>query len=339
MYKHIKIIIIFIFFSLLSSTIFAAGQKDIPEWVTEPRSIYPDIKYISQIASSNTKEEAKTDALAAISQYFKTSVKSNLTTTLESYNNDGKVSEQINLFNETQITSTVDLFGVEFTNPFYLKKDKRWYCLAFINREKAWIQYEPTIEQNKNIFYSFYTKATESTNYLLSVQNYKQAQDAAIDFLSSLEFARILSANNEQKYQKDRYTVSTIPALKKTALQKSLTFINVENDYDNLIFSAITNVCNSIGLPIQKNKDTYEYVLTANIYLNQKQSDDVIVCYPNIEVSIIGKDGITVYSYSHTLKKTAAYNLNIVRKRCFTDLAEQIESDMTSNFTSLIGLD
>ena len=47
------------------------------------------------------------------------------------------------------VTSEVEFIGLEFTESYYYKPEKKWYAVAYMIRDDAWVQYKPKIEAEK----------------------------------------------------------------------------------------------------------------------------------------------------------------------------------------------
>ena len=124
------------FLCLFASPVFSKPSE--PEWFKNWRTLYPETDYIAQRGRGDTEEQAKTDALAQIARYFQTNVNANLTTSLQSVTSGDSVSETTSIQDEVSVMSNVELFGLEYTDSYYFKKEKKWYSLAFIKRENRW---------------------------------------------------------------------------------------------------------------------------------------------------------------------------------------------------------
>ena len=77
-------------------------------------------------------------------------VSANLSTTMQSITSGKSVSEQTTVIDDVKVSSEVNLFALEYTEPYYFKKEKKWYCVAYINRADAWRQCQPQIDGAKN---------------------------------------------------------------------------------------------------------------------------------------------------------------------------------------------
>ena len=47
------------------------------------------------------------------------------------------------------VTSEVEFIGLEFTESYYYKSEKKWYAVAYMIRNDVWVQYKPKIEAEK----------------------------------------------------------------------------------------------------------------------------------------------------------------------------------------------
>lgn len=134
---------------LFASPLFAKSPS-MPEWVQNYKKVYPASKYLAQRGSGDSAEKAKTDATTTLSRYFQTNVNANLTTTLSSVTQGESVDEKTIVIDEVNVQSQVDFFGLEYTDPYYLKSEKKLYCVVYMDRAEAWLQYKPQIEMKKN---------------------------------------------------------------------------------------------------------------------------------------------------------------------------------------------
>lgn len=137
--------------SVFSFGLFAKPQV-MPDWVQNYRKVYPNSEYLAQRGSGDSAEKAKTDAIGALSRYFQSSVNASLSTTLSSVTTNDSIDEKTVVVDEVNVQSQVEFFGLEYTEPFYVKSEKKWYCLVYMNRDEAWQQYKPQIDIKKNSF-------------------------------------------------------------------------------------------------------------------------------------------------------------------------------------------
>lgn len=193
-----KKIILFCLF-VVTVSCFAKPAPE-PEWFRKYKKVYPNSEYLAQRGSGKTAEDAKTDAAGQLARYFQSTVSANLSTTMSSITAGSSVQEETRVVDEVNVSSEVEFIGLEFTESWYYKAEKKWYAVAYMNREDAWVQYKPKIESEKIKFYSFLKKAESEEDPYTKISLYKSAWKASCDFLEKLEYGRIINPKEEEKY-------------------------------------------------------------------------------------------------------------------------------------------
>lgn len=102
-----------------------AKKATMPQWVQNYRTVFPNSEYLAQRGSGGTAEKSKTDATAALSRYFKTSVNANLSTIMTSVTAANSTEEKTLVVDDVNVQSEVELFALEYTEPFYYKAEKK----------------------------------------------------------------------------------------------------------------------------------------------------------------------------------------------------------------------
>lgn len=321
---------------LAYSQAFCAKSKE-PDWLHNYRAVYPDSEYIVQRGRADTEDTAKTEALAQIARYFKTSVSARLKTSVQSVATNGSVDESTFVVNDVDVISQVDLFAVEYTDPYYVKKEKKWYCAAFINREKAWIQYRPAVEGAKSDFYAMKRNAEREADPFSKAAACGAVLRSGKKFLEKLEYARILNAQKEAKYAQDRESVHEVPSRIAAEKAKCSLYLNVKGDFGNIISSALTKTFSESGLSAAKSAGAANY--NADVVVeNNALGDDPISVYPSLEIKITTKDGKTVYSHQTKINtKTVAYTLENAQKKSYPILAERASKAISQELSELFG--
>lgn len=325
--KNMKKQLTVFLFTFVFVVIPSFAKQKIPNWVLNFKSVYPNSAYIAQRGSGDSAEKARTDATAQIARYFQTSVNANLSTTFSSVTNQNQVQENTKVVDEVQVTSEISLFAVETTESFYLKKEKKWYCVAFIKRETAWNQYEPQIQNAKSTFINFYEKAENEDEPFYKIKFYESALNESQNFLEKLEYGRILNPAEEKKYSADREKVSSVPAKIVQEKQNMKVAVNVADDYSNIIKNALVSAFSESGFNIG---DGGNYTCDAEINLDQNGENPVSIT-PGIEVKVKDASGKVLFTYTEkSTEKSIAYSLDNAKKKSFPKLAENIKAKIKS---------
>lgn len=297
-----------------------------PEWFSNYRTIYPNSKYLAQRGRADTEETARTDAVAQIARYFQTNVNASLKTSVQSVTNGDNVSESTSVINDVEAASQVELFAVEYTDPFYFAAENKWYCVAYIEREKAWTQYKPSVENAKTEFYAMKKNAENETDPYSKVTAYKKALKSGNDFLKKLEYARILDSQKESAYSEDRRTVSEIPSKISSEQEKCSVYLSVSGDYANIISSSLIKALSKNGFRIAQTQNEAAY--TAKVFVEDNAiGSEPIAVYPGIDLKITSRDGKTVFAKQAKVEqKTLSYTLEGAQKKSYPILAKEIEN-------------
>ncbi len=331
MYRNISILTLFgiLFFSCASTPKTAA-----PDWVNSDwRKSFPEDKYISMRAIANTPEEVKSSALSEIAMYINTNVNTNLRTSFSGLKRGGEIiDEQTFIANESEISSQVQLFGVEFTEPYYQKHEKKWYGLAYINREKAWEQYVPKIEDARNTFYEFYDVAQTENEPIYILGYYKKSLEKGKDFLKTLEYGRLINPKKEREFEKDRQILAKIPSLIETEQNYISVQIEINGDYNAIIETSIEKAFKDAGFTVSPNGN---HLCNVKIEHNSDGKNPLAI-FPSIDLKLFGIEKKAVLSYRERItERTVAYSLETAQKKGYPKLAKKIESQLSEELKNL----
>ena len=332
MKKYILLMISF----FLAVYIFAKPKSQpVPEWFQNYRTVYPNKEYLAQRGSGSSAEEARTDAMSALARYFQTMVNANLTTSYESITAGENIQESMMVLDERTVTSQVDFFGVEYTENYFYKPENRWYCVAYIYREDAWIQFRPQIDGAKSVFYGFYDKAQKEEEPILRCGLYSSAWEKGKDFLEKLEYGRIISPSEEEKYEKDRRTLGEVPSLIQREINNSSIYIIISGDYSGIVETAVKTSLSEMGFTTG---ECGNYTAKVSVEANAAGNDPIAI-YPGFEMEISGKSGKAVYSFKYkSSEKTVSYTLEGAQKKAYPKFAEQVGKLLTQDMGRVLNI-
>jgi len=325
-------LICFIFFSI------SLMAESLPNWVQNYRKVYPDSEYLCQRGSGKSAEEAKTDATGALARYFQMNVSANLSTTMTSISSGTEIQEETAIINNVQVMTQVDFFGLEYTEPYYLKKEKKWYCVAFINRENAWIQYKPQIEIAKNTFEGLLKKLDKESDSFIKLKSLKTTWQKGKDLIEKLEYGRLIFPTRESEYSSSRDIFSELPVIFEETKSKCKTFIKVHGDYNRIFTTGISTVLSECGFDVVKNYDESIYIAEVVIEDNSTGGEPLAIT-PTVNIKIVSKNGKTVYSYEEfSNEKTVSYTLENAQKKAYPKLTAQIKAVLKNEFENAFKL-
>jgi hypothetical protein len=108
--------------------------------------------------------------------------------------------------------------------------------------------------------------------------------------------------------------------------QSAIT-ITTTGDKQNRIQTKLASILSSNGLLVASQKGSY--TLSANIFWNESEFNDVYSSYPQIQITITNGTK-TIASYSGQCEKTAAYNYDSMTRSAIFSLEELLDEHFFS---------
>lgn len=310
-----------------------------PQWISDKKTVFPDSKYLAQIGTGLTSKEAQNNSIAELASYFNTNVKSLIQSELYTYNNSDDALKTERTVNSSVITSTdLELFALETTEPYFLERDNKWYCCAFINRETAWNQYEPLVRDYKNTFLDLFNLAASQKEPLEKIKAYHIAEKASENFVAGLYRASMFSKElTEKAFGNDRRLAATIPALIQKEKNNCVIYVKTTGDFGAVVSSALNSIFFQLGFTVSDNQEKSWYTADTVINYNEIVQDELLVYYPSVKLSVKSNEK-TVYIYENKLDKLLSYNESKAKKTACDSIAQLLQKELPADFKLTMGL-
>ena len=339
MKSYNMIALVTVFFSLAITSVYAKSIV-YPDWFDDDglEEKFPAKNFIREKGEGSSKQAAENDAVSYISRYFETETNIISVSSVDAVQTNEKtdITESLSVRNE--ISSNMKLFGVKFTEAFYLKKEKKYYCVAYIDRKDAWARYESEIKNARDIFISYYENAVHEVEPINKIKLLGDAQKTGEDFREKLVFANILSKDLTQKtYGKDEQLLSSIPSMIKKEQVSNPVYISVDDDNVGVIESATRKVFSNLGFVVSGSATNASYTAKAEVNYNKASGTTRIVLNPYITLSLKGKNG-SLYAFSAESEKVVAPNEQTAKEIAAQDIAEIIQQKLETDIKNNLGL-
>lgn len=337
----------FFFLLFLSSPLLFAKKTDIekPDWVENWRSLYPDEVYIAQLgkaAGKKSSNEAKNIAANTVAQFIRTNVQSEIKSSSKfstSSDEKGRLVTSSEKENSQDITLSVDLAlsSLEFTDPWYNKEEKTWYCLAYVMRQKLWEQYQPSLQNARDRLFAFYEAAEKSDEPLYKMIIYMQSQKHEKDFYAAYSFSNIISPTlTDKNYGKDRNFVSSITAKAMEEKNKSTFVITVTGDIQNIVYQSLKDSLGQAGYSVKNEGEEALYSVNAVVNLDDNPIDSLHIIKPSLELFVEGKTA-SIFSYAKQTQNVSGLNEDVVKRKAVRTLSSEINNSFLKEFGEKIG--
>lgn len=332
-------------FCLVCSLAFAKKAQG-PEWFSNLESVYPNSVYIAKMGSGKSSEEAKTDAAQNLSFYFNAIVQSKLETNIQELKNSSAKKSEIStesFENKTTIDSFSSIKSLEFSEIYKNKKDKKFYCVAFVNRKILWNDFNVELKECRDGFMGFYNAAEETENPFSKIEILKSAKEKSLPFLEKYSYAQFLSESLTKKnYPGELKIISSIDSQIQSIKNQNPICIRVQNEKssesflpltdteENEIYSSVLKIFSDSGFKISKNPGECKYSVLVNVSMQDQKDEDLLIFLPVVKIELFEEE--SVFSYSKNCAAVKSYTEAVGRKKCI----QNIKSDLDSSFKAEI---
>ena len=208
--------------------------------------------------------------------------------------------------------------------------------MEFLEKEKAYNHFKSEIELSESIFLTFLERAESENDSISKRTYYKKAWEKGKDFLSKLEYGRLLNPNAEDDFIETKNLLAEIPSLMNDESENLTVRIEIFNDWGNIIYVAVSKSFEEAGFIVSGDGN-----YSAKIYVEANISgDDPIAAFPSINLELLKSDGKTVFSYQEKVEeRTVAYETEMAKKKSYPKLAQKISSNLGDALIKKFGTD
>jgi len=246
------------------------NYNNIPEWLTNPESQYPDQTYITAIGQGFSRSDAEQDAAGKLARIFRSDIQtSELTelryeeltrgseTTTEDY---GKVTKNI------QLSAEESLVNIQFGES-YADNSGKVHAVAYLNRYQTAAIYEEMIGTNGKKVNYYYEQSNEKTDPLDKYAYAGAAYAIAVKNEDLLRQVKIISPSMSALINTP-YDVNIVQE-NYYSCARNITFqVMTHNDEDQKISSIIKKLLTQKGFRV--NEEAY---LTVNGNITIEKTD------------------------------------------------------------------
>ncbi|WP_296328840.1 hypothetical protein [uncultured Treponema sp.] len=305
-----------------------------PKWITDQGrlEIFPSSSYVSQLAYGSSAQESKEKASASISEYIKASVTSSKSASYFYKDSGDSFTENRKLQQDIQISTSNNLYKIEYTNPYFYADLGQYACVAYINREQAFNFVRPKLEIARNQFPKAYHEALEKDSLLDKIIGIKHAQSVLPDFYEVYDFARAILPQKAKPYEETDALASESVLKMKEISSKVLIKIEGVGDTDlsekSGVIAELAKQCTKMGFVVSNSLKTNCLALV-EVKAEITETGETFETYPEIYIRILEK-GAEKISYAKKLKKVAGFDKNTVIRRTNLALREEVSSSFVN---------
>jgi hypothetical protein len=313
----------------------SAPAVPVPEWAGGEDTLeaaFPNARYIAQKGRGDSAKQAETTALSAMARYFLTGIR-DVSTERVTVDSEGRSSSTIEA--ETFIRSEIELFAVRYTDPWLESgsvTSGKWETVAYIDRNEAWINYEPKAQKQADAFTALFEAAENERDPLKRFFAYRAAEHytASSAYTTTMEFGQKLAPDQmNSAFAEVRACVAKIPQKMDEAKKAANIFVVVDTDNEGALNAALAKALGGEGFPVAKTRAGAAAICVATVTEGLYKTDINTFYYPKISITLRSASSGDVFSCSIEADRQGAINPDIAKLRAYTVLSAAIEKQFT----------
>jgi hypothetical protein len=267
---------------------------------------------------------AQNDGVAQISRWITSQIETSQSSRLSITERNGESGESRQTGEETFVSSQTNLFAVRYApDPWYNAAEKQWETVAYIDRDEAWIIYEPQVRQRSDAFTKLYNAAETEAEPFRKFFQYQRAQAYAVQELDSyFRFAEILNPQKARSFANVIESISAIPQRIDQSRANASIFVDCPVDYNGMTATALTQVLSGEGFPVARSQPAASAVCIASVDEGLQTLPAGTFYTPAVRISITGTSGSPLFSCTISVQeRIGAVNPDVAKNRGYTALA------------------
>lgn len=309
-------------------------STSVPKWVSDVEKDFPKDTYIARLGTGDTADNARANALGQIAGFFKSEVVVSTSATENMQNDSTRVEKKQTLEQTVQVVSDMTLTAVEYNAPYYDKKKKTYFVVAYIHRAQGLQALEPKILQLHSKYKSFIELSKKADEAIMRKKYLIKAKESGEELVSALYMALLFDPTRKQEYRDFSSELSQNHEIEALDLLQIPLFVQSRGDFEDAITAKVCDAFKASGfLPASTRQSNRDAVLKIEIDSNEKSAEGICMIYPSVSVTISSGDGSTVlYSFQRSWGKTAGFSLAGAQKKAFPKIAEELQESLIADF-------
>lgn len=314
---------IILFAFLVAILAVSTAAQNVPLWVENRSSRFPDQQFVSALGTGMTEQAARNDALSQIALYFNSRVAVEQGTQFRMTEGGEKrrAAEQ-----NVSVTSDVELPQIQFTAPFKNEKSGEWYVCAYIERSAAVsfciarLERLIAITQNE-------VSSSGSGLSLAEMQRLSVARTRLDEADEMIERLIALSRRSQEGYSSRVLRLRTdCNALLDKARHGATFKINITGDVGGSVATTIEELLVAQGMRSASNG---RYRISGRVTMELSENEVGVFARPGVSIQVVDEhSGETVYSFVRQYKKWGHKDADGARAKAVAE----IEKDIRASF-------
>ncbi|GHT74477.1 hypothetical protein FACS1894124_4430 [Spirochaetia bacterium] len=312
------------FFGFLVLISLPAIGQDAPLWLTRRGQAYPPEQYVAGVGEGGTAEEARTRAVAQISQFFQTKV-GDTRTLLYTYNDALKAAENTQTSQDTVISSEAEFFGVEFAD-VYRDRTGVYHALAYIDREEAGKKYDARIQANALALQELLKRYENTPNPRSAIKKLLEARKLAEVTANYADMAVLLNSTVRSSYVFLPAIVTSFDNSIEENKKRLTATISLNDESARTVALKTAEILRRDGFLLADTGGVYTVFI--NFQANENETKNYHTVEPVLDIIMEAQDGTPLVTYQ---KKYPLFR-HVTLKEALDRALRNVEQDLGGEF-------
>ncbi|MBE9504321.1 MAG: LPP20 family lipoprotein [Proteobacteria bacterium] len=304
---------------------------------TSPRMLqaseFPSSKYLRATASGQSDKEARSQAKAELSNIFESQVFSHTINKVKSVTHSGEEEKVSRDAEQTvRVLSSVGLKGLEIGKVWFEEKEKLYYALAVLDRNKARENWQSEADIIDSKIGAAYKARHSQKSSFTKLQALRKMNKLWIEKAVIVSRLRVLGF---QDVSTEDYDIKTIFSEIEEIKANLLIYIKInDREYGKIVSETVTEKLSEEGYVMTADKGRANIILRGSVTVKPVQLDnrDWQFARAMAVISIIDADsGLTVGEISDN-KRAAHINVSEASVKSVRGVASLISDKMVQYF-------
>jgi len=223
-----------------------------PQWLRNPKSVYPENRYLTAVGEGDTRSAAEDMAAGNLAKIFEANVTADQTVSERYYelmsDEKSEYEQQTNINKNVNVKSQQTLFNVQFAESF-TDNMGRVHVLAYIDRLKTAGIYEEKITTNSQKIEYFSKQAAISSDILKKYAFYSAAAVIVSQNEMLLQQLTIISPASKDILDIG-YNAQDLQTKYQKVAQQIKFQVNISNDPEDKVTILIKEILTDMGFAV-----------------------------------------------------------------------------------------
>lgn len=292
-----------------------------PEWVRNPKTVYPENKFLVAVGEGDTRQDAENVASANLSRIFEAHIESDERMVDKVWESNDDFVRKTDVTTDINILSSQTLINIQHAEA-WKDDDRRYHAVAYLNRRETGMIYLDKIEERSAHVESLLGYAQHSSNLLEKYALLRAAVRVAIENDVLLRQLKVIHSPTASAAAPS-YSINEIEKAASDCAKQIRVAIQIDGDTDGRMANCLKELVTRYGFVVGQ-PATIDMQGRVSIDDTGKRAAGLVFFLYNLTVQIQDDQG-NVLAAINEKGREAVTSPSEARTRCYRTLENAIK--------------